>query len=184
VAIAQATLCLLSLSRRGVAPQLGSESVAEDVVAENRAPRQSEPRPATPRRDGSRAVAATAADEGFFTIALLRQAGLGHTALQSGLVAMPFAIGSIVGASQSDTLAARFGRTVLVVGLGMVAVGITAVWMVLALCPPTQYNGWRCWARSWSPESAAGCSSHRIPRTSLRRWSAATQARPVAWLAR
>jgi EmrB/QacA subfamily drug resistance transporter len=79
----------------------------------------------------------------FFTIALLWQAGLGHTALQSGLVAMPFAIGSIVGASQSDTLAARFGRNVLVVGLGMVAVGITAVWLVLALCPPTQYNGWQ-----------------------------------------
>ena len=79
----------------------------------------------------------------FFTIALLWQAGLGHTALQSGLVAMPFAIGSIVGASQSDTLAIRFGRNVLVVGLGMVAVGITTVWMVLALCPPTQYNGWQ-----------------------------------------
>ena len=39
----------------------------------------------------------------FFTIALLSQGGLGHTALQSGLVAMPFAIGSIFGASQSDT---------------------------------------------------------------------------------
>lgn len=82
----------------------------------------------------------------FFTIALLWQAGLGHTALQSGLVAMPFAIGSIFGASQSDTLAVRYGRNVLVVGLGMVAVGITAVWMVLALCPPTQYNGWQLMA--------------------------------------
>jgi len=82
----------------------------------------------------------------FFTIALLWQAGLGHTALQSGLVAMPFAIGSIFGASQSDTLAVRYGRNVLVVGLGMVAVGITAVWMVLTLCPPTQYNGWQLMA--------------------------------------
>ena len=79
----------------------------------------------------------------FFTIALLWQVGLAHTALQSGLVAMPFAIGSIIGASQSDTLAVRFGRNVLVVGLGMVAVGITAVWLVLALCPPTEYNGWQ-----------------------------------------
>src|SRR5258708_28623391 len=59
---------------------------------------------------------------------------------------MPFAIGSIFGASQSDTLAVRYGRNVLVVGLGMVAVGITAVWMVLALCPPTQYNGWQLMA--------------------------------------
>ena len=79
----------------------------------------------------------------FFTIALLWQVGLAHTALQSGLVAMPFAIGSIVGASQSDALAVRFGRNVLVVGLGLVAVGITAVWLVLALCQPTEYNGWQ-----------------------------------------
>jgi EmrB/QacA subfamily drug resistance transporter len=79
----------------------------------------------------------------FYTIALLWQVGLAHTALQSGLVAMPFAIGSIIGASQSDTLAVRFGRNVLVVGLGMVAVGITAVWLVLALCPATEYNAWQ-----------------------------------------
>jgi hypothetical protein len=56
---------------------------------------------------------------------------------------MPFAIGSILGASQSDILAARFGRNVLVVGLGLVAAGITAVWLVLALSPPTEYNGWQ-----------------------------------------
>jgi EmrB/QacA subfamily drug resistance transporter len=79
----------------------------------------------------------------FFTIALLWQVGLGHTALQSGLVVMPFAIGSIIGAAQSDTLAERFGRTVLAVGLGMVAVGITAVWLVLALYPATSYSGWQ-----------------------------------------
>ena len=79
----------------------------------------------------------------FFTIALLWQAGLGHTALQSGLVLTPFAIGLIGGASQSDALAARFGRTVLVAGLGMVAVGITAVWLLLALTPTTSYSGWQ-----------------------------------------
>ena len=79
----------------------------------------------------------------FFTIALLWQAGLGHSALQSGLVVMPFAVGSIIGAAQSDTLAARFGRVVLVVGLGLVAVGITAVWLVLALHPATDYTGWQ-----------------------------------------
>ena len=79
----------------------------------------------------------------FFTIALLWQAGLAHTALQSGVVLTPFAIGLIGGASQSDALAARFGRTVLVAGLGMVAAGITAVWLLLAMTPPTSYNGWR-----------------------------------------
>jgi EmrB/QacA subfamily drug resistance transporter len=78
----------------------------------------------------------------FFTIALLWQVGLGHTAWQSGLVAMPFAIGLVVGAARSDTLAARYGRVVLIAGLGMVAVGITAVWLVLALHPATGYRGW------------------------------------------
>ncbi len=79
----------------------------------------------------------------FFTIALLWQAGLGHTALQSGLVLTPFAIGLIGGASQSDALAARFGRTVLVAGLGMVTVGITAVWLLLALTASAGYSGWQ-----------------------------------------
>ena len=41
----------------------------------------------------------------FFTIALLWQAGLGHTALESGLVTIPFAIGNIIAAAQSDRLA-------------------------------------------------------------------------------
>ena len=79
----------------------------------------------------------------FFTIALLWQAGLGHTALQSGLVVTPFAIGLIGGASRSDVFAARFGRDVLVAGLGMVAVGITAVWLVLALTRSASYSGWQ-----------------------------------------
>jgi EmrB/QacA subfamily drug resistance transporter len=79
----------------------------------------------------------------FFTIALLWQIGLGHSALQSGLVIMPFAIGNVIGASQSDNLTARFGRTVLAVGLGLVAAGITAVWLVLTLITATGYNGWQ-----------------------------------------
>jgi MFS family permease len=78
----------------------------------------------------------------FFTLALLWQAGLGHSALASGLVVLPFAIGNIVGASQSDRLAARFGRMVLTTGLGLVAVGITAAWLVLAVVPPTRLQGW------------------------------------------
>jgi len=78
----------------------------------------------------------------FFTIALLWHAGLGHSALQSGLVAMPFAVGSIIGAARSDVLAARFGRSVLICGLGLVAAGITAVWLMLAHTAPTAYSGW------------------------------------------
>jgi EmrB/QacA subfamily drug resistance transporter len=79
----------------------------------------------------------------FFTLALLWQAGLGHSALQSGLVAMPFAVGTIIGASQSDTLAARFGRAALIAGLGMAAAGISAVWLVWAAVPASDYRGWQ-----------------------------------------
>ena len=63
----------------------------------------------------------------FFTISLLWQAGLGHTALESGLVSVPFAVGSIIGASQSDRLAKRLGRTVLVIGTGLVSSGLIAL---------------------------------------------------------
>lgn len=54
----------------------------------------------------------------FFTISIFWQAGLGHTALQTGVVTIPFAVGSIVGAALSDRLASRLGRTVLVLGTG------------------------------------------------------------------
>ncbi|WP_425956670.1 MFS transporter [Xylanimonas sp. McL0601] len=78
----------------------------------------------------------------FFTISLLWQAGLGHTALESGIVSVPFAIGSILGASQSDRLASRLGRTVLIVGTGMVALGLVAVWIILATVPAADLTHW------------------------------------------
>jgi len=78
----------------------------------------------------------------FFTISILWQAGLGHTALESGVVSIPFAVGSIVGASQSGKLAASIGRTVLVIGAGMVAVGLIALWLVLLLVSPGDLTNW------------------------------------------
>jgi EmrB/QacA subfamily drug resistance transporter len=78
----------------------------------------------------------------FFTISILWQAGLGHTALESGVVSIPFALGSIVGASQSGRLAAKIGRTVLVIGAGMVAVGLIALWLVLMLVSPGDLTSW------------------------------------------
>ncbi len=71
----------------------------------------------------------------FFTISILWQSGLGHSALSSGLVSIPFAVGSIIGASQSDRLARRLGRTVLAVGSAMVALGLVTVWVVLTTVP-------------------------------------------------
>jgi EmrB/QacA subfamily drug resistance transporter len=78
----------------------------------------------------------------FFSISLLWQSGLGHTALESGLVSIPFAIGSIVGASQSTRLAVRIGRNVLVLGAGLVALGLLGVWLVLLLVDATDLTSW------------------------------------------
>jgi EmrB/QacA subfamily drug resistance transporter len=78
----------------------------------------------------------------FFTISIFWQAGLGHTALESGLVSIPFAIGSIIGASQSDRLAQRLGRTTLLIGTGMVSIGLVALWLVLLLIPSPDLTNW------------------------------------------
>lgn len=91
----------------------------------------------------------------FFTISILWQTGLGHTALESGLVAVPFALGSIVGASQSDRLAERLGRTVLVIGTAMVAVGLSAVWFVLHTVAAADLTHWQLVA----PLAIAGIGS-------------------------
>ncbi|QEO10411.1 MFS transporter [Protaetiibacter larvae] len=91
----------------------------------------------------------------FFTISILWQAGLGHTALESGLVSIPFALGSIVGASQSDRIAHRFGRTALVIGTGLVSLGLIAVWLVLLLVPAADLTNWELLA----PLAVAGIGS-------------------------
>jgi EmrB/QacA subfamily drug resistance transporter len=78
----------------------------------------------------------------FFTISLLWQAGLGHTALESGLVSVPFAIGSILGASQSNRLAQRLGRTVLILGMVLVVLGLAAVWLILITVKPADLTSW------------------------------------------
>ncbi len=78
----------------------------------------------------------------FFTISLFWQAGLGHTALESGLVSIPFAIGNIVGASQSNRLAERMGRSVLLLGTALVALGLIALWLVLLLVKPESLTNW------------------------------------------
>ncbi|AJM77074.1 MFS transporter [Rathayibacter toxicus] len=79
----------------------------------------------------------------FFTISLLWQAGLGHTALESGLVSIPFAIGSIISSSQSNRITARLGRTVLVMGSGLLAVGLLWVWLVLVTSTVNSVSHWQ-----------------------------------------
>ena len=78
----------------------------------------------------------------FFSISILWQSGLGHTALESGFVSIPFAVGSIIGASQSSRLAPILGRKVLVIGVGMLTIGLVAVWLVLLLVPAADLTNW------------------------------------------
>jgi EmrB/QacA subfamily drug resistance transporter len=78
----------------------------------------------------------------FFTISILWQTGLGHTALESGVVSIPFAIGSIIASSQSNRLAQRLGRTVLVVGTALVTVGLVWVWLLLRSADPATLTHW------------------------------------------
>jgi len=78
----------------------------------------------------------------FFTLSIFWQAGLAHTALETGIVTIPFSIGAIIGASQSERLAHRLGRTVLFIGTGCLAVGLLALWLVVWLVDPLTLTAW------------------------------------------
>ncbi len=78
----------------------------------------------------------------FFTISLLWQAGLGHTALESGIVSIPFAIGNILAASQSDRVAQKLGRGALVLGAALVFVGLASLWLILLTVPGVELTNW------------------------------------------
>ena len=78
----------------------------------------------------------------FFVISLLWQSGLGHTPLESGLVSIPFAIGSIIGSSQSNRLTARLGRNVLVIGVSLLSVGLIAVFVLLLTVAGVDLTSW------------------------------------------
>ncbi|PPL19156.1 DHA2 family efflux MFS transporter permease subunit [Microterricola pindariensis] len=78
----------------------------------------------------------------FFIISLLWQAGLGHTALESGIVSVPFAIGSILGAAFSDRLSRTLGRTILVIGTGLVSIGLVWLWVILFVTPASDLTHW------------------------------------------
>ncbi|GGF21100.1 MFS transporter [Subtercola lobariae] len=78
----------------------------------------------------------------FFTISILWQTGLAHTPLESGVVSIPFAVGSIISSSQSNRLSARLGRTVLIIGTGLVSVGLIWLWLVLSNTAPADLTNW------------------------------------------
>ncbi len=77
----------------------------------------------------------------FFTLSILWQEGLGHSALITGLVMAPFSLGSLIAAAQSDKLSARLGRMVLVTGCVLVIAGLGSVVLVVHLTAPA-VSGW------------------------------------------
>ena len=69
----------------------------------------------------------------FFTLSILWQEGLGHSALQTGLLVLPFAAGSMLTASNSYRFSRRFGRRAILAGIGGMLAGQALIALVLRL---------------------------------------------------
>lgn len=78
----------------------------------------------------------------FFTISLLWQSGLQHSALASGAVTIPFAVGSIIGSSQSNRLSVKLGRTVLIIGTALVAIALISMWLLFLNVDGPSLTNW------------------------------------------
>jgi EmrB/QacA subfamily drug resistance transporter len=77
----------------------------------------------------------------FFTLSILWQEGLAHSALITGLVIAPYSVGTLIAAANSDKLSARLGRLVLVLGCMLLLIGLALVILVLHLAGPG-VTGW------------------------------------------
>jgi EmrB/QacA subfamily drug resistance transporter len=77
----------------------------------------------------------------FFTLSILWQVGLGHSALITGLVIAPFSVGTLITAANSDKLSARLGRKVLVLGCVLLLTGLGLTTLVIHLTAPAT-SGW------------------------------------------
>ncbi len=77
----------------------------------------------------------------FFTLSILWQEGLGHSALITGLVIAPYSVGTLIAAANSDKLSGRLGRMVLVLGCSLLIAGLALVILVIHLTSPA-VSGW------------------------------------------
>jgi EmrB/QacA subfamily drug resistance transporter len=93
----------------------------------------------------------------FFTLSILWQVGLSRSALATGLIMTPFALGSLAGAANSARLSARLGRMVLVTGCLLVGAGLAGTAAVLYLTAPHP-GGWEL----AGPLLAAGLGSGMV----------------------
>ena len=69
----------------------------------------------------------------FFTLSILWQEGLGRSALQTGLLVLPFACGSLLSASNSFRFSRRFGRKAVLTGICGMLAGQALLFLVLRL---------------------------------------------------
>lgn len=71
----------------------------------------------------------------FFIFVLYLQNGLGYSALGAGLAITPFAVGSGVASAAGGRVVARYGRSLVAVGLAVVLAGLGAAWVAVELHP-------------------------------------------------
>ncbi|WBO67944.1 MFS transporter [Streptomyces camelliae] len=71
----------------------------------------------------------------FFVYTLFLQNSRGYGPLAAGLSSMPFALGAAVGAAAGGRLVLRFGRGLVMAGLGTVAVGMLGVVTAVQFAP-------------------------------------------------
>jgi EmrB/QacA subfamily drug resistance transporter len=69
----------------------------------------------------------------FFTLSILWQEGLGRSALATGLLVLPFALASLVTASNSYRFSNRFGRATVLAGITAMFAGQALMLLVLHL---------------------------------------------------
>jgi MFS family permease len=69
----------------------------------------------------------------FFTLSIVWQEGLGRSALDTGLLVLPFACGSLLTASNSYRFSRRFGRKAILGGITAMFAGQGLVLLVLAV---------------------------------------------------
>jgi MFS family permease len=74
----------------------------------------------------------------FFVLTLLLQSGLQYSALAAGLATVPFALGSGVAAALGGRIVQRYGQSLVVLGLVIVAIGFVGVLVAVHLVP---HNG-------------------------------------------
>lgn len=72
----------------------------------------------------------------FFTLSIVWQQGLGRSALDTGLLVVPFALGSLLSAAVSDRFSSRFGRKTILAGIGGVLAGQGLMLLALHLSAP------------------------------------------------